>query len=184
MFTVSLENPGEVATSVQYVTVDGTAGASSDYQAASGTLSFAPGETSKTLAVQVNGDTAEIGGIEPDTIAEAYVFDWVDGDDSVLAKLGTTGAIVTSNFADDHGLDVGDTIVLRSTADETATVTVLGTFRPPPFYPLIESVNVSTELFDSIYDRPRNRWTWANVPGDPSDENRAAMEEAIAGFPV
>jgi putative ABC transport system permease protein len=132
---------------------------------------------------QVNGDTAEIGGIEPDTIAEAYVFDWVDGDDSVLAKLGTTGAIVTSNFADDHGLDVGDTIVLRSTADETATVTVLGTFRPPPFYPLIESVNVSTELFDSIYDRPRNRWTWANVPGDPSDENRAAMEEAIAGFP-
>ena len=56
-------------------------------------------------------------------------------------------------------------------------------FDPPPFYPLIESVNVSTELFDKLYDRPRNRWTWANVTGEPSDADRAQMEQAIAGFP-
>ena len=37
---------------------------------------------------QVNGASAGIGGIEPDTIAKAYVFDWQDGDDGVLAKLG------------------------------------------------------------------------------------------------
>ena len=28
----------------------------------------------------VNGDSAEIGGIEPETIADAYVFDWRDGE--------------------------------------------------------------------------------------------------------
>ena len=134
-------------------------------------------------AGQVNGDTAEIGGIEPDTIAEAYVFDWQDGDDSVLATLGTTNAVVSSNFAEDHDISVGDVVTIRSTADRTAEVTVAGTFEPPPFYPLLESVNVSTELFDSLYDRPRNRWTWANVAGDPTDENRAQMEQAIAGFP-
>ena len=39
---------------------------------------------------QVNGDTADIGGIEPDTIAKAYVFDWKDGDASALATLGKT----------------------------------------------------------------------------------------------
>ena len=44
-------------------------------------------------------------------------------------------------------------------------------------------MNVSTELFDELYDRPRNRWTWANVPGDASEENRAEMEQAISGFP-
>ena len=44
-------------------------------------------------------------------------------------------------------------------------------------------MNVSTELFDSLYDRPRNRWTWANVAGEPTDENRAQMEAALAGFP-
>ncbi len=132
---------------------------------------------------QVDGDTAEVGGIEPDTIAEAYHFVWRNGDDSVLATLGTTNAVVTENFADDHDIAVGDTVTIRSTADKTADVTVVGTFEPPPFYPLIESINVSTELFDSLYDRPRNRWTWANVAGDPNEENRAQMEQAISGYP-
>jgi putative ABC transport system permease protein len=137
----------------------------------------------RSEAGQVDGDTAEIGGFEPDTIAEAYVFDWQEGDDGVLASLGTKNAVLSSNFAEDHGIEVGDVITIRSIADRTADVTVVGTFEPPPFYPLLESVNVSTELFDSLYDRPRNRWTWANVEGEPTDEGRAAMEEAIAGFP-
>ncbi len=131
----------------------------------------------------VDGTTTEVGGIEPDTIADAYVFDWRDGDDSVLATLGTTKAVVSSNYAEDHDIAVGSVLTLRSTPDRTAKITVAGTFEPPPFYPLIESVNVSTELFDSLYDRPRNRWTWANVPGEPNDANRAQMEQAIAGFP-
>jgi putative ABC transport system permease protein len=137
----------------------------------------------RTDAGQVNGDTAEIGGIETDTIADAYVFDWQDGDESVLTTLGTENAVVSSNFAEDHDISVGDVLTVRSTVDRTADVTVAGTFEPAPFYPLLESVNVSTELFDSLYDRPRNQWTWANVAGEPSDENRAQMEEAIAGFP-
>jgi putative ABC transport system permease protein len=131
----------------------------------------------------VDDVTTEVGGIEPDTIADAYVFAWKEGDDSVLATLGTKNAVVSSNYAEDHDIAVGDTVTLRSTADRTAEITVVGTFEPPPFYPLIESVNVSTELFDSLYDRPRNRWTWANVAGEPNDENRAQLEAAIAGFP-
>ena len=134
-------------------------------------------------AGQVDGGTAEIGGIEPETIAEAYVFDWQDGDDGVLATLGTTNAVVSSNWAEDHDVSVGDTVQIRSTADKAAEVKVVGTFEPPPFYPLLESVNVSTQLFDSLYDRPRNRWTWANVAGQSTDETRAQMEEALSGFP-
>jgi len=43
---------------VQYTTSDGTAmTADSDYVAASGTVTFNPGETSKTITVNVNGDT-------------------------------------------------------------------------------------------------------------------------------
>jgi len=134
-------------------------------------------------AGQVSGVSADIGGIEPDTIADAYVFDWRDGDDGVLATLGTKNAVVSSNFADDHDISVGDTVAIRSTADRAAKVTVVGTFEPPPFYPLLGSVNVSTKLFDKLYDRPRNRWTWANVAGDSPDEGRAQMEAAISGFP-
>jgi hypothetical protein len=42
---------------VDFTTGDGTATAPSDYAATSGTLTFAPGETAKTVTVQVNGDT-------------------------------------------------------------------------------------------------------------------------------
>jgi putative ABC transport system permease protein len=131
----------------------------------------------------VDDVTTEVGGIEPDTIADAYVFDWKEGDESVLTTLGMKNAIVSSNYAEDHEIAIGEVLTLRSTADKTAEITVVGTFEPPPFYPLIESVNVSTQLFDSLYDRPRNRWTWANVAGEPNDENRAQLEAAIAGFP-
>ena len=55
---------------------------------------------------------------------------------SVLATLGRTNAVVSANFAEDHDIAVGDTVTIRSTAGRTADVTVVGTFEPPPFYPL------------------------------------------------
>src|SRR5207249_2119077 len=55
-FTVSLSVAYDVPVTVDYATANGTATAGSDYQAASETLTFAPGETSKTITVLVNGD--------------------------------------------------------------------------------------------------------------------------------
>ena len=57
LFTVTLSRAMGSAVSVNWATQDGTAMAGSDYAAASGTLSFAAGETSRTIAVTVNGDT-------------------------------------------------------------------------------------------------------------------------------
>jgi putative ABC transport system permease protein len=132
---------------------------------------------------QVNGDSAEVSGIDPETISAAYVFDWRQGSDDVLGRLGTANAIVDENFAEDHDIAVGTTVTLRSTANRTADLTVVGIYEAPPFYPLLDSMSVSTELFDSLYERPRNRWTWANVEGSTTDESKAQLEEAIAGFP-
>jgi hypothetical protein len=58
-FTVTQSIPGTSATSVRYATSNGTAAAPGDYAAASGTLTFAPGQTSKTFDVQVAGDTVD-----------------------------------------------------------------------------------------------------------------------------
>ncbi len=57
VFTVTLSQASASAVTVRYATADGTATAGSDYDAASGTLTFAPGVTSKTLTVSVRGDT-------------------------------------------------------------------------------------------------------------------------------
>jgi uncharacterized repeat protein (TIGR01451 family) len=57
-FTVSLSSPSPDTVSVGYATANGTATiADGDYAGASGTLTFLPGETSKTIPVTVNGDT-------------------------------------------------------------------------------------------------------------------------------
>jgi hypothetical protein len=56
-FTVTLSAPSTGAVSVQYATANGTATAGSDYTATTGTLSFAPGEIQKTIAVSATGDT-------------------------------------------------------------------------------------------------------------------------------
>src|SRR5205085_1518794 len=56
-FTVSLSSPSTSTVTVDYATADGTATAGSDYTAAAGTLTFAPGQTSQTVTVLVNGDT-------------------------------------------------------------------------------------------------------------------------------
>lgn len=55
-FTASLSAASEQTITVTFSTADGTAIAGSDYVAASGTVTFAPGETTKTITVLVNGD--------------------------------------------------------------------------------------------------------------------------------
>ncbi len=51
VFTVTLTPPNEQVVTVDYTTTDGTAVADEDYSATSGTLRFAPGDTSKTIRV-------------------------------------------------------------------------------------------------------------------------------------
>lgn len=61
-FTVTLSAPSGQPVTVNYTTANGSATAGSDYVAASGTLTFAPGETRKTIALTLFGDTT----YEPD----------------------------------------------------------------------------------------------------------------------
>lgn len=55
-FTVRLSAPSDIPVTVNYQTRDDTATAGDDYQERSGTLTFAPGQTSQTLDVTVPGD--------------------------------------------------------------------------------------------------------------------------------
>ena len=61
-FPVTLTPASATEVTVAYATADGTATAGSDYTATSGTLSFEPGETSKTIAVPITDDGVDDGG--------------------------------------------------------------------------------------------------------------------------
>jgi hypothetical protein len=55
-FSVTLSGPSGKTVQVSYATANGTATAGADYTAVSGTLTFTPGQTSKTVSVTILGD--------------------------------------------------------------------------------------------------------------------------------
>jgi putative ABC transport system permease protein len=126
---------------------------------------------------KVAGSSRYLTGIEPDTITNAYNFDWVDGSDEVLGSLGTNGALVDKDFAEDKNLEVGDAFSLQVPSGKEMSLQVAGIYKPPPFYPLLGNVSIAKATFDTLYDRPRNQFTFVNG-GD-----RAALEQKLDAFP-
>ena len=78
VFTVSLSTPSSLPVTVSFNTADGTALAGSDYAATTGTLTFAPGKTTKTVRVSVLDDTIQ----EKD---EAFLVNLSNATGSVIA---------------------------------------------------------------------------------------------------
>ena len=56
-FMVTLDPAADAEVTVDYATQDGTATAGADYTAASGTLTFTAGDTTKTVSVTILDDT-------------------------------------------------------------------------------------------------------------------------------
>ena len=79
------------AVTVDYATHDGTATAGQDYTAKSGTLTFAPGETTKTVSVPVLADT------NVDENDENFTLDLANASGAELAKGTGTGTIATKH---------------------------------------------------------------------------------------
>ena len=57
-FTVTLSAASSQAVSVNYSTLPGTAVVAKDYLASSGSVTFAAGEVTKTIVIQIIGDTS------------------------------------------------------------------------------------------------------------------------------
>ncbi len=89
-FTVSLNRAQELATTVDYATSDGTARAGEDYVAAQDTLRFEPGETVKTVEVQVLEDAH-------DEARETMTLTLSRPSGAQLADATATGAIVNTD---------------------------------------------------------------------------------------
>jgi hypothetical protein len=133
-FVVSLSAASGRTVTVQWSTADAEGLAGSDYVAASGTLTFAPGDTSETASVTVNGDVIaeldETFGVSLSSLTNATI-----GDDQA------TGGIL-----DDEGLPVID---LNATAapEGDASVTSL-TFTVSLSHPSAFPVTVDWSTVD------------------------------------
>jgi hypothetical protein len=90
-FTVNLSAASAQPVTVRYSTGGGTATAGSDYQATSGLLTFAPGETSKVVNVPVYGDTI-------DELAETFFLDLSSASNATIADNRGAGTILDDDL--------------------------------------------------------------------------------------
>lgn len=89
-FTVSRSGSGEGTVSVDYRTIAGTALAKSDYDAASGTLTFPPGVWSQTITITVKTDRRR----EPD---ETFTVELINTFGGIVDGAVATGTILNDD---------------------------------------------------------------------------------------
>ena len=137
----------------------------------------------RSEVAEIAGHGGYLTGIDPEQITEGYAFEWVDGSDATLAELGDDGMIVSQSFAEDHDLAVGQRVTVRTGEGTSLQAQIRGTYEPPPFYPLLGAASITIDAFDELVDRPRNQYTFVNVPGGPTEASKAELEAATNGFP-
>src|SRR5262249_21978695 len=113
VFTVRLSAASGQTVTVDFATAAGTAAEGADYAAASGTLTFAPGETSRAVTVTVHGDTLS-------ELDETFFLNLTGAANAFIADPRGVGTI-----ADDDPLptvSIGDVSAPEGSADTTAFV--------------------------------------------------------------
>jgi putative ABC transport system permease protein len=132
--------------------------------------------------MNIYGNTRTLTAVDPG-IGKVITLTWKDGSQAVLANLGATGAFIDNNFADNHNLTNGSSIILLTPTGKTLTFTIKGIFKPPaggsPFGP----VTISTKTFDANYDEPKNIYSFVTMKGGVTDANTAALNKQLEGFP-
>ena len=106
--TVTLSAASEKTITVDYATADGTATAANDYISATGTLSFAPNETSKTVGVTIVQDSL-------DEVDETFNIGLSNPTNATIAD--ATGIVTITDDEGTPSLSVAHV----TTSDETAT---------------------------------------------------------------
>lgn len=91
-FTVTLSKASSTPVTVNYATANGTATAGQDYTAASGTITFAAGQTSKTVNVAVAGDST----VESD---ETFTVTLATPSGATISRATATGTIKNDDVA-------------------------------------------------------------------------------------
>jgi peptidoglycan-N-acetylglucosamine deacetylase len=113
--SVRLSAPSGRKVTVGYTTADGTATAGRDYDATSGTLTFAPGQTAKTVAVTVRGDALD----EPDETFRVRLRD------PSACTIGRGTATVTIRDGDPPPtVSIQDASVVEGAAGSSVTATL------------------------------------------------------------
>ena len=155
VFRVTLDGASTSAVRVNYATADGTATAGDDYEAVQGTLTFAPGETEKTVSVTVIDDTVEDSG-------ETFRLLLSSPDGATLADSEATGTLLNIESWDDFAAGTSTTGVVEVGGSTTGGIDMTDNDKADKDWFAVELEAGQLYQFDL-----KGRSTWHGTLPDP-----------------
>lgn len=129
---------------------------------------------------KAGGDTIVVNGIAPN-FAETVKLPYEQGSDAVIPRLGSSGAIVTSDYAESHHLRLGSPVSLTTSGGKTVTVRVAALVNPKS--DLTGEVMISQAAFDRSFPRPTDRFVFVRATDGTNAATTASIKQATSAFP-
>ena len=137
--------------------------------------------------LEVNGERSSVAtdlliGLDPAELSHVYTFEWVDGDDSLVGDLGRGEALIEEQFAETHGIGVGDGYEVATPSGGAAYLTALGIYRDPT---ILQGSMGTLETLGSI-SAARDPESLLVAIDDAADAAavEGAIEDSLARFPT
>jgi putative ABC transport system permease protein len=116
-------------------------------------------------------------------MAQVIDIDWKEGSQRIFSTLGEDGAFVDDGWAEDRGLELGSPIRVKFPSGRVRRFRVEGIFDPPTGGSPFASVTIAASEWDKEVESPQNLYSFLKMRGGATEQNRAAVEKALDGFP-
>ncbi|HWM10407.1 MAG TPA: FtsX-like permease family protein, partial [Solirubrobacteraceae bacterium] len=132
---------------------------------------------------RLKGDTSNTGvtGVDTDTVRDVLTLKWEDGSDDVLGSLGSNGAAVNNEFAEEHDLAIGDSLTFTTPRGDEVSYEVRGIYDSAAG--IVGGVLVSNASLESSWDADDIAFALVAGDGDP-EAIKSGEETALAEFPT
>ncbi len=126
---------------------------------------------------------AKITAIEPSTFERVYRVKWDKGSPSTLLGLGTTGTVVTKEYAKAHHLKLGQTLSVLTPSNRRVSLKVLGTVDEKSG--VLQELTISLPLAATAFGQREDALDFvAYAPGATDAQVQPAVDKVLASqFP-
>jgi putative ABC transport system permease protein len=124
-------------------------------------------------------DNAKITAIEPATFERVYRVKWDKGSPSTLLGLGTTGTVVTKEYAKAHHLKLGQTLSVLTPSNRRVNLKVLGTVDEKSG--VLQELTISLPLAGTAFGQREDALDFvAYAPGATDAQVQPAVDRLLA----
>jgi putative ABC transport system permease protein len=124
-------------------------------------------------------DNATITAIDPTTFERVYRVKWDKGSPGTLLALGTSGTVVTKEYAKAHHVKVGQTLSVLTPSDKRVSLKVLGTVDEKSG--VLQELTISLSLAGTAFGQREDALDFvAYVPGATDAQVQPAVDRLLA----